>query len=62
MEFITDKEWDNFINYNQISDDIIDIIALRIMSNKKLSIRELAIYQEHSKNIENLIKKYTNEN
>jgi hypothetical protein len=62
MELITDKDWNNFINYNRVSDDIIDIIALRIMSNKNLSIRELAIYQEHSKSIENLIKKYTNEN
>jgi hypothetical protein len=55
-KIISDIEWNEFVNNNIISDDIIEIIAIRIILNKKLTDRELSIYKEHSQKIENKIK------
>lgn len=55
-KIISDIEWDEFVNNNIISEDIIEVIAIRIVLNKELTKRELSIYKEHSDKIENRIK------
>jgi hypothetical protein len=54
---ISDFEWDDFVNHNFVSIDVIEVIALRIISGSAQTDREIAIYKEHSKRIENKIKK-----
>ena len=56
MEVISDIEWKEFINDNIVSDDVIEVVAIRITLNDILTTRELDIYKEHSKRIENKIK------
>lgn len=57
MEVISDIEWKEFIDSNYVSLDVIEIIALRIIYNHVQTVREIAIYKEHSQRIENMIKK-----
>jgi len=54
---ISDFEWNDFVNHNFVSIDVIEVIALRIISGAIQTDREIAIYKEHSKRIENKIKK-----
>jgi hypothetical protein len=56
-KIISDIEWTEFVNDNIVSDDVIEVIAIRTILNKKLTERELAIYKEHSQKVENKIKK-----
>ena len=48
MLIISDIEWNEFIDENIVSQDVIDIIAIRIKYNFELTDRELAIYKERS--------------
>jgi hypothetical protein len=52
MVVISDIEWEEFVNDNIVSDDMVEIIAIRIMINSDLTKRELSIYAEHSVRIE----------
>ncbi len=54
---ISDLEWNDFVNDNYISTDIVEVIALRIIYGQQQTEREIAIYKEHSQRIENMIKK-----
>ena len=56
MKVISDIEWDEFVNDNNISDDVIEVIAIRIVLNQKPTERETAIYKEHSERVEIKIK------
>lgn len=53
---ISDYEWADFIDNNIVSDDVIEIIAIRISINQELTEREICIYEEYSTIIENKIK------
>ena len=55
-KIISNIEWDEFVNDNIVSEDVIEVIAIRTMLNKKLTDRELSIYEEHSERIEDKIK------
>jgi len=57
MNIISDIEWKEFVDDGIVSQDIIDIISIRIKYNYELTDRELAIYKEKSFIIENNIKK-----
>lgn len=61
MEVISDLEWKDFVELNYVSLDVIELIALRIISKHKQTPRELAIYIEHSDRIENKIKRLLRE-
>ena len=55
---ITDNEWNNFIDTNFVSEDVIEIIALRIKYNHEQTEREIAVYKKHGKRIEEKLKMY----
>ena len=57
VEVISDLEWEDFVNDNYVSLDVIEVIALRIIGCFEQTDREIAIYKEHSKRIENKIKR-----
>jgi hypothetical protein len=57
VKIISDIEWNEFVNDNIVTDDVIEVIAIRTILNKDLTEREIAIYKEHSQKIENKIKK-----
>ena len=52
---VNDEDWDAFVDFNIVSDDIIEMIVDKIKSADKLTERELAIYKEQSLIIENKI-------
>jgi len=54
---ITDDHWEEFVNENNVCDDIIEFISIRIVSGSTLTEREVSIYKEHAERIENYIKK-----
>lgn len=58
MNIISDIEWREFVDDGIVSQDIIDIISIRIKYDYELTDRELAIYKEKSLIIENNIKNY----
>ena len=53
---VSDIEWNEFVNDNIVSDDVIEVISIRTILNEDLTERELSIYNEHSQRIENKIK------
>lgn len=53
---ISDIEWAEFIDCNTVSEDVIEVIALRIINSIEQTEREIAIYKEHSERIESKIK------
>ena len=53
---ISDIEWNEFVDNNTVSDDVIEVIALRIKFGYELTDRENAIYEHHSDRIEKKIK------
>ena len=55
-EVISDREWNEFTDDNFVSEDVIEIVAIRIMYNYEQTPRELAIYKEHSTRVESKIK------
>jgi len=55
-EVISDREWNDFTDDNIVCEDVIEIIAIRIMYNHKQTDREIAIYKEHGARIEKKIK------
>lgn len=55
-EIISDIEWSDFVNHNIVSDDVIEVLAIRIVYQHIQTDREIAIYKEHSKKIEKKIK------
>lgn len=54
---ISDREWKDFVDYNIVSDDVIEVIAIRIIYQHIKTDREIAIYNEHSKRVEDKILK-----
>jgi hypothetical protein len=44
-EVISDLEWQDFVNDNYVSLDVIEVIALRIIGSFDLTTREIAIYK-----------------
>jgi hypothetical protein len=54
---ISENNWNNFVDNNNVSDIIINLIAEKIKLNYNLTIKELAIYYEHANRIENKLKK-----
>lgn len=56
IDLISDEEFQNFVSSNFISVSNLESIANKIIENKILSERELAVYSEKSNEIENLIK------
>jgi len=61
-ETISDKEFDNFTKNNTVSDKKLNAIADKITSNKGLSLRETAIHQWKTSDIEKIIQKRFQEN
>lgn len=57
---ITDIEWEIFVNENIVSEEILEIIAIRIISKCQMTKREISIYTQFNEDIENIISKYTN--
>ena len=55
-EVISDREWQEFVDDNFVSEDVVEVIAFRIKLKYTLTSRELDIYKEHSERIENKIK------
>ena len=60
QRIITDREWNLFINDNFVDDEIIEIIAIRIINKCVITDRELAIYDIYNERIEKVIHKYLN--
>lgn len=55
-EVITDYEWELFVDENEVSDELIEVISLRIIHKHKLTDRELAIYEsDYNDAIEGMI-------
>jgi len=53
---IDNKTWDIFVYNGTITERIISKIATTIKSGKTMSIREIAIYREHARLIEQKLK------
>jgi len=53
---VSDLEWEEFVNDNVVSVDVIEVIAIRIKIGAKLTEREIAIYKEKPTEIEKQIK------
>ena len=56
IHVISDMEWQDFVDHNIVSDDVIEIIAIRIVFKHQQTDREIAIYNNHAARIENKIK------
>ncbi|MBL7821220.1 MAG: hypothetical protein JNL65_11445 [Saprospiraceae bacterium] len=59
---ISDEDFQNFVSSNFISKSNLESIARKIIDNKMLAPRELAIYSEKSNEIESLIINVFNKN
>jgi len=56
-EIISDEEYDKFVDNNEVSDSILQSIASKIIEDKELSDREMAIFTERTSDIEAFIQK-----
>ncbi len=59
---ISDVDFQNFVSNIYISIENLEIITKKIIKNKKLEPRELAIYSERTNEIEELLKLKINNN
>ena len=53
---INDEEWNHFVNTNEVSDEILQMIIYKIVNCFSLNEREIMIYSEKSEKIERIIK------
>ena len=53
---ISDDDWNEFVDNNIVSDDVIKIIVEGIKCGREKTDREIAIYKEHSELIEKIIR------
>lgn len=60
--FISDEDFQNFVSKNLISNQNLELVARKIIENKMLSPKELAVYAGKSNEIESLIKLKFNKN
>ena len=54
-QVITDREWEEFVETGKVEDEILEIIATRIINWCELTEREIAIYDELNEQIEEII-------
>ena len=52
MPPVSNQEWNQFIDLNQISDTRVLLIAYKIQNSQPLEAEELAMYQAHASRIE----------
>ena len=57
---ITDIEWNNFVNYNTIPQEVLINISIKLKQHYQLTNKELAIYQEYASKIEDILKNTVN--
>ena len=59
-ENISEKEWNDFVDYNNVSERILNIIANKIINNESFSIKEQAIHSSNVSKIENILNNIRN--
>ena len=60
MHIISNKEYNDFVDNNQVSDERIKSIAKKIIEAIDLSLREESIFKGKTKEINSFIVKYNN--
>lgn len=58
-EVISDKDYNEFIDNNKVSDSILNTIANKVINKESLSPREQAIFSGKTSEVENIIKNLT---
>lgn len=59
-ENISEKEWNDFVDNNNVSERILNIIANKIINNESFSIKEQAIHSSNVSKIENILNNIRN--
>ena len=52
---VTDKIYNNFIDTGQVSDNIIKLLAIKLIKNETLNEKELAIFYATTSDVNNMI-------
>lgn len=53
---MTKEEFSNFVNTGEVSKNILNALAQKIMNRKQMSREELSVYAEHSKAVEKILQ------
>lgn len=56
---LTDEDFNKFVDTGEVSNDILNNIAEKVKNNAELTKQELAIYQNKSKEVEDIVKENT---
>lgn len=60
MEVIDDSIWNNFVDSNEVPNNILNVIIIKYKHGFDLSIREQAIFSSRIKEIEYILSKMKN--
>jgi len=52
---VTEKVYNNFVNNNQVSEEILRLLALKVIANKPMNQLEMAVFVGKTREINELI-------
>lgn len=58
---MTNEEWDNFVDNNVVPFYVLENIIKKIIQHEELSEKEIAVYNENSNVIENVVRNIKND-